>query len=219
MSKLNIAIDGPSGAGKSTIAKILANKLQYNYLDTGSMYRAIAYRVNGKNVAMDDEKKIREILKDTVLNVNDGQITLDGKVLNNEIRTNQMSLFASDISKLQIVRDYLVSQQQEIASSKGYILDGRDITTVVLPNAEVKIYLTASMEVRAQRRHRQNIEKNIASDLNKIIEDIEKRDFQDMNRANSPLKKTDDSLLVDTTDLTIDEVVDVIYKQVLKVSK
>ena len=219
MSKLNIAIDGPSGAGKSTIAKILANKLQYNYLDTGSMYRAIAYKVNGKNVAMDDEEKIREILKDTVLNVNDGQITLDGKVLNNEIRTNQMSLFASDISKLQIVRDYLVSQQQEIASSKGYILDGRDITTVVLPNAEVKIYLTASMEVRAQRRHRQNIEKNIASDLNKIIEDIEKRDFQDMNRANSPLKKTDDSLLVDTTDLTIDEVVDVIYKQVLKVSK
>ena len=215
MKKINIAIDGPSGAGKSTVAKLLANKLSYIHIDTGAMYRAVALKCISNNISLDDEIKIKEILKDTKISFDDnGDTYLDFINVSNEIRTNEMSLLASNVSKLLCVREYLVLQQQIMSKDKGFILDGRDIGTVVLKDAEVKVFLTATTTSRANRRHKQNIEKNIESNLEKIEVEIKQRDYQDINRENSPLKQADDAILIDSSNLTIDEVVNKIIEMI-----
>ncbi len=211
--KINIAIDGPSAAGKSSIADILASRLSYVHLDTGAMYRAVAYYLIQNGIKLDDEEKIVAALKDISLKINgDGRVYINGEDVTDMLRTESISLAASDVSKYDAVRKYLVSLQQEMAASKGYILDGRDIGTVVLKNAEVKIYLVASSEERAKRRVSQNAAKGIICDYDKVLDDIKKRDYQDMHRAISPLTKAQDAIEIDTSDLTIDEVVDYILQ-------
>ena len=214
--KINIAIDGPSGAGKSTISDILALKLGYVHLDTGAMYRSVAYLGLKKGLKMDEEEKIVKMIEeemDLVQNP-DNSIICNGEDITDKIRTNEISMAASDVSKLKNVRKALVAMQQKIASKKGYIVDGRDICEVVLPDAEIKIFLTASAEDRAQRRLLQNKEKGIEGDYETILEDIKKRDYQDSHRENSPLHKTDDATLIDSSNLSIDEVVEIIMKMV-----
>lgn len=214
--KINIAIDGPSGAGKSTISDILAEKLGYVHLDTGAMYRSVAYLGLKKGLKMDEEEKVVKMIEeemDLVQNP-DNTIICNGEDITSKIRTNEISMAASDVSKLKNVRKALVAMQQKIASKKGYIVDGRDICEVVLPDAEVKIFLTASAEDRAKRRLLQNQEKGIEGDYETILEDIKKRDYQDSHRENSPLRKTDDATLIDSSNLSIDEVVEIIMKMV-----
>lgn len=213
MKKFNIAIDGPSAAGKSTIADILAEKLEYNHLDTGAMYRAVAYKAFKEGIAIDNEEEIVDMIHHMDLDMRiDGKVILDGEDISEKIRTNEISMGASDVSKLEGCRKALVEMQQKICKDGGYILDGRDIGTVVLKDAPVKIYMVASAEARANRRVLQNIEKGIEADYETILEDIKKRDYQDMNREHSPLRKADDAVEIDTSDLTIDEVVDAVMK-------
>ena len=216
--RINIAIDGPSAAGKSTIADILASKLGYTHLDTGAMYRSIAYEAIKEGIALDDEVRVVEMINRIDLDMKeDGRIFLNGEEISSYIRTNEISMGASDVSKLKEVRKALVAMQQRIASKGGYILDGRDIGTVVLTDAPVKIYMIASAEARAKRRVIQNKEKNIDGDYETILEDIKKRDYQDSHRENSPLKKADDAVEIDTSDMTIDEVVDKVMSLVNRV--
>ena len=210
---INIAIDGPSGAGKSSIAKILAKKLTYTHLDTGSMYRAVAYKAMMNHLDIENEDVIVDMLKDTDIRLtNDGKIYLDDTDVSDMIRTNEISLLASNVSKHAKVRKDLVSRQQKMALNKGVIMDGRDIGTVVLKDAEVKTFLTASTIKRAQRRYLQNQQLNIASDLDQLIKEIEQRDYQDTHRAASPLVKASDAIEIDSSDLTIDEVIDKILE-------
>ena len=210
---INIAIDGPSGAGKSSIAKILAKKLTYTHLDTGSMYRAVAYKAMMNHLDIENEDVIVDMLKDTDIRLtSDGKIYLDYADVSDMIRTNEISLLASNVSKHAKVRKDLVSRQQKMALNKGVIMDGRDIGTVVLKDAEVKIFLTASTIKRAQRRYLQNQQLNIASDLDQLIKEIEQRDYQDTHRAASPLVKASDAIEIDSSDLTIAEVVDKILE-------
>lgn len=216
--RINIAIDGPSAAGKSTIADILASKLGYTHLDTGAMYRSIAYEAIKEGISLDDEVRVVEMINRIDLDMKeDGRIFLNGEEISSFIRTNEISMGASDVSKLKEVRKALVAMQQRIAAKGGYILDGRDIGTVVLTDAPVKIYMIASAEARAKRRVIQNKEKNIDGDYETILEDIKKRDYQDSHRENSPLKKADDAVEIDTSDMTIDEVVDKVLSLVNKV--
>ncbi len=217
--RINIAIDGPSGAGKSTIADILASKLSYVHLDTGAMYRSAALLAIKNNVSLSDEEKIVELMENNFkLDMANDKVVLNGEDITDAIRTNEVSMAASDISKLSGVRKALVKSQQEIASKKGYIVDGRDICSVVLPDAEVKVFLTATSEDRAKRRLEQNRQKGIIDDYDKILEDIKKRDYQDSHRANSPLVKADDATLIDSSNMSIDEVVneilDLVYKKI-----
>lgn len=213
MSKINIAIDGPSGAGKSTVSDILAKKLSYIHLDTGAMYRTVALKALEKGLKMDEEAKIVELIKTLDFKQDkDGSIYCNGEDISKAIRENNISMAASDISKLQGVRKELVKLQQKLALEKGYIVDGRDICEVVLPNAEVKLFITASPETRAKRRVIQNKEKGIEANYNDILEDIKKRDYQDSHREFSPLKKAEDAILIDSSNITQDETVDKIME-------
>ncbi len=213
--RINIAIDGPSGAGKSTIADILASKLSYVHLDTGAMYRSAAVLAIKNNVSLSDEERIVTLM-DTNFNLDmaKDRVVLNGEDITDAIRTNEVSMAASDISKLSGVRRALVKSQQAIAKNKGYIVDGRDICAVVLPDAEVKVFLTASSEDRAIRRLEQNKQKGIIDDYDKILEDIKKRDYQDSHRENSPLTIAKDAIVIDSSNMSIDEVVDAILKLV-----
>ncbi len=212
--RINIAIDGPSAAGKSTIAKELCKKLGYVHLDTGAMYRCTALKALRKGLAMDDEAGVCKMLEDTVIELTpDGKVFLDGEDVSKAIREDDVSMRASDVSKLQNVRRDLVKRQQEMARAKGFIMDGRDIGTVVLTDAEVKIYMTASARARAMRRYLQNVENGIeTSDVETLEAEIKARDEQDMNREFSPLRKADDAIEIDTSDLTIEEVTERIYE-------
>ena len=215
MKKINIAIDGSSAAGKSSVAERLADSLSYVHLDTGSMYRAIAYYVDYKGFSLNDEEAILALLNETEMTVlNDGTIKVNDLLLKKELYGDKISLMASDVSKLLGVRKAMVALQQKIAANKGYIVDGRDICEVVLPDAEVKIYLTASAEARAMRRYKQNQEKGIESNYEDILKDIEKRDYQDMHRENSPLRQANDATLVDSSNMSLDETVDTILNLV-----
>lgn len=212
--KINIAIDGPGAAGKSTIAKCLAKKLNYVHLDTGAMYRSTAYKALQNHISLEDEEAVCKMLENTKIQLaTDGSIFLDGEDVSDRIRTNEMSLAASLVSKLANVRRMLVERQQEMAKEKGFIMDGRDIGTVVLTDAEVKIYMTASPMARAKRRYDQNIAKNIPTgSIEEIAKEIAERDLQDMTRENSPLKKADDAIEIDTSDMSIEEVTEYIYR-------
>ncbi len=211
--KINIAIDGPSAAGKSTIAKKLAEKLGYVHLDTGAMYRCTALKAVRSGIALDDEASVCAMLEDTDIRLlSTGEVFMDGEDVSQAIRTDENSLAASAVSKLPKVREDLVRRQQKMAEEKGYIMDGRDIGTVVLKDAEVKIFMTASPEARAERRYKQNIEKGIpTSDIATIAEEIRQRDYEDTHRAASPLKKADDATEIDTSYMTIEEVCSAIY--------
>lgn len=211
--KINIAIDGPGAAGKSTIAKCLAKKLNYVHLDTGAMYRSTAYKALQNHISLEDEAAVCKMLENTKIQLaTDGSIFLDGEDVSDKIRTNEISLAASLVSKLANVRRMLVERQQEMAKEKGFIMDGRDIGTVVLKDAEVKIYMTATPMARAKRRYDQNIAKNIPTgSIEEIAREIAERDLQDMTRENSPLKKADDAVEIDTSDMSIDEVTEYIY--------
>ena len=214
MKKINIAIDGPSAAGKSTIAKRLCQKLGYIHLDTGAMYRCTALKCIKNNIPLDDEERVVAMLKETdIVLTPEGQVFLDGEDVSKEMREDAVSMAASDVSKLQNVRKELVARQQKMAEAKGFIMDGRDIGTVVLTDAEVKIYMTASALARAKRRYKQNIDAGIeTSDVETLVKEIEARDYQDMHREHSPLKKAEDAVEIDTSDLTIEEVADRIYQ-------
>ena len=208
----NIAVDGPAGAGKSTIAKLVAKEKGIIYVDTGAMYRAIALYMLRENVDPKDTKAIIERCADAnvTLGHEDGQqvVYLNGENVNGLIRTEAVGIMASTISVIAEVRAKLVEKQQALAKTTDLIMDGRDIGTVVLPNADLKIYLTASSEVRAKRRYDELVAKGQECDLAQIKADIEDRDYRDMHREISPLKQADDAILVDTSYMTIDEVVD-----------
>ncbi|MBR2594745.1 MAG: (d)CMP kinase [Solobacterium sp.] len=208
--KINIAIDGPSAAGKSTISELLARRLNYVHLDTGAMYRATALKALQEGISLEDEQGVVDMLADTEIRMSpDGTVFLDGQDVSAAIRQDKISMAASNVSKHKEVRRVLVERQQKLAAEKGYIMDGRDIGTVVLKDAEVKIYLTASSYARALRRLKQNRENNISGgDLETIRKEIEARDYQDMHRENSPLTKAEDAIEVDSSDLTIEETVE-----------
>ncbi len=209
MRKINIAIDGPSAAGKSTISKMVCKKLNYVHLDSGAMYRSAAYKALKDNISLTDEASLVNMLKNTKIELTvDGKVIVDEKDVSSLIRTEEISMAASNISKLKGVREILVDEQREMASNKGFIMDGRDIGTVVLKDAEVKIFLTASVEARAMRRYLQDKESGFDVNLDALKEEIEKRDYQDIHRANSPLRKSDDAIEIDSSNLSIEEVVD-----------
>ncbi|MBO7677867.1 MAG: (d)CMP kinase [Erysipelotrichaceae bacterium] len=211
--KINIAIDGPSAAGKSTIADMVARKLGYTHLDTGAMYRAVAYCADKNNIPYEDEDKIVDMIHEMDLDMlPDGRVILDGEDISDEIRTNEISMGASNVSKLEGCRKALVEMQQKICQNGGYILDGRDIGTVVLKDAPVKLYMTASPESRAQRRVLQNMEKGIEADYQSILEDIIKRDYQDMHREFSPLTKAEDAIEIDTSNESLKQTYDRVMK-------
>ncbi|MCI7491865.1 MAG: (d)CMP kinase [Lachnobacterium sp.] len=207
----NIAIDGPAGAGKSTIAKKLAADLGYVYVDTGAMYRAMAYYFLQNNIAADDEAAISAACPDVNVTIEykDGaqQVILNGENVNGVIRNEEVGNMASATSVYPVVRTKLVELQRQLAAKQSVIMDGRDIGTVVLPDANVKIYLTASSKVRAKRRYDELTVKGEKCDLDAIEQDIIDRDYRDMHRETSPLKQADDAVLLDSSDLDIDGVV------------
>lgn len=220
MKKMNIAIDGPSAAGKSTISRILAEKLEYAHLDTGAMYRCVGYEATRLGIDLEDEPALANMIQKMDIRFNSkGNVFINNEDVSNEIRSNEMSMNASKVSANPRVRELLVEMQQTIAKGKGYIMDGRDIGTVVLKDAEVKIYLVASVEARAGRRFKEYQEKQIEADYDVIYQDIEKRDYQDMNRKTSPLKKADDALEIDTSNMSIAEVIETIEKYILSVQE
>ena len=207
-----IAIDGPAGAGKSTIAKLLAKKLGILYLDTGAMYRAVGLKAVENGVDISDEDAVKKMLDSTTVDVkicdSVQRVYLDGQDVTGRIREHRVSKAASDISAVPCVRYKMVELQREIASRCDTVLDGRDIGTFVLPNAEYKIFLTASVAERARRRYEELKAKGEDCTLESIAADIEKRDYNDSDRALAPLRKADDAVEIDTTDLTIEEVAD-----------
>ena len=204
----NVAIDGPAGAGKSTIAKLVAKEKGYVYVDTGAMYRCVGYYCLENNIDLKDEQAVSQALKQIKIEMDsNNHIFLNGQDVSEVIRQDQVSMSASVVSSYQAVRTFLVEQQRQMANVGGVILDGRDIGTVVLPNAELKIYQIASVDTRAKRRYLENQERGLTADLELIKKDIEQRDYQDMNRDISPLKQAEDAILVDSSNMTIDEVV------------
>lgn len=212
----SIAIDGPAGAGKSTIARKVAEKLSFIYVDTGAMYRSMALYFIRHDIAAQDEEKIAAACPDIDVSIayQDGeqQVILNGENVNGLIRTEQVSMMTSDTSKYPVVREKLLSLQRGLAEKENVIMDGRDIGTCVLPNADVKIYLTASAAERARRRYKEQTERGVDCDIKEIERDIIARDEQDMNREVAPLRQAEDAVLVDSSDMTIDQVVDEIIR-------
>ncbi|WP_431799093.1 (d)CMP kinase [Halobacillus andaensis] len=210
--KLAIAIDGPAAAGKSTVAKEVANQLSYIYIDTGAMYRALTLKALQEHIDLNNESALEKLLKETTIELVqeiDGQHVIINSIdVTKEIRTNEVTANVSYVAKHPKVREEMVARQQKLVEQRGVVMDGRDIGTHVIPDAEVKIFMIASVKERAERRHKENIENGFPSDLNELIEDIRKRDEIDSQRETAPLVKADDAIEVDTTSLTIEEVVE-----------
>ena len=206
----SIAIDGPAGAGKSTIAKKAAKELAFTYVDTGAMFRAMAVYMADHDISQDDEATISKACNDISIEIEyeDGaqQIILNGVNVTGRLREERIGNMTSAISVYPAVRTKLLELQRQIAASKSVIMDGRDIGTCVLPNAVCKIYLTASVDTRARRRYDELVEKGVPADIEAIRKDIEERDYRDMHRATAPLKQADDAILIDSSDMDIDEV-------------
>jgi len=212
--KINIAIDGPSAAGKSTIAKMLASCLGYVHLDTGAMYRCTAYKALEEGISLDDENALAAMLAGADIKLTpEGTVFLDGRDVTTAIRQEQVSMAASRVSRHARVRQDLVARQQKMAAAKGFIMDGRDIGTVVLKDAEVKVFLTASVRSRALRRLQQDYgDKGTDEQLALIEKDIEQRDYDDTHRSNSPLCRAEDAVVIDSSDMTREQVVDAILR-------
>lgn len=215
---MNIAIDGPAGAGKSTIAKLVAKRLGYVYVDTGAMYRAIALYLINHDIDVNHEDKVKDACSKITVEIkyeNEIQnVYLNGENVSSKIRQEQVGNMASKAAAKKPVRDKLLSLQRDIAASADVIMDGRDIGTFVLPDAELKIYLTASVETRAKRRYDELVLKGEQPDIEKIEEDIKQRDYQDMHRDIAPLTQAEDAVYLDTSDMNIDEVVNFICDRV-----
>lgn len=209
--KLSIAIDGPAAAGKSTVAKIVAEKLSYIYIDTGAMYRSLTYKAIEAGVDLEDGEELYQTLLRTNIRLapspNGQLVFLDEQNVTGEIRTSMVTNSVSIVSKHQKVREEMVRRQQEFGAFGGVVMDGRDIGTHVLPKAEVKVFLRASVEERALRRHAENLEKGFPSDLTRLKEEIAQRDKIDSERKIAPLKKADDAVEIDTTTMGIEDVV------------
>lgn len=207
---LRVAIDGPGGTGKSTIAKAVAARFGLEYIDTGAMYRALGLKALRNGVPAEDEAAVRDMLAETVIDFAGGKTMLDGEDVSGLIRTNEISMAASNISKLAIVRAKVDEVSRFLASTKDVVMEGRDIGTTVIPDAEVKIFMTAAPEVRAMRRYNQLKEAGKEADYDKIFKEIQERDYQDSHREVSPLRQADDAVFLDTSDLTIEENIDAI---------
>ncbi len=213
---INIAIDGPAGAGKSTIARKLAAGLGYIYVDTGALYRAVGVNAMRKGADTKDAQQVTETLgsADVSLRFVDGEqrVFLGDEDVSLAIRTPEASMAASNVSAIPAVREFLFDLQRNIAASNNCIMDGRDIGTVVLPDAQVKIFLTASAEVRAKRRYDELLAKGMQADYKQVLDEMVQRDYQDSHRAIAPLKQADDAVLVDTSDMNLEQVVDTLNK-------
>ena len=211
-----ITIDGPSGAGKSTVSQLLAEKLKYQYIDTGALYRVVALKVKEERVDPGNEVDISSLCNrlDVSFDQKNGKlgVFLEGKDVSEEIRTPEMSLLASGLSAKKVVRDALLRIQRKLGDGGGVVIEGRDMGTVVFPEAEVKFFLNASLNIRGERRFRQYRDKGKIFDLGKIVREIEKRDLDDTRRALSPLKPADDAIEIDSTKMNIEEVVETMLK-------
>lgn len=214
---ISVAIDGPSAAGKSTIAKMVAKKENFIYIDTGAMYRCVAYYCLTHKIDLNDEQAVEQAIEHIQIRLTpDNKVYLNDEDVSSQIRQDQVSLGASCVSKYQAVRSFLVDEQRRMAKSGNVILDGRDIGTVVLPEADLKIYQIASVETRAKRRYLENLERGLDADLETIKKEIEERDYQDTHREISPLKKADDAIELDTSSLTLEEVVEQVLTLIQK---
>ncbi|WP_026832693.1 (d)CMP kinase [Exiguobacterium undae] len=211
MKNIQIALDGPAGAGKSTIAKQLAAQLDYVYIDTGAMYRAVTLAALEQNLNLEDGQALGELMKSLDLRLTPGdqgqRVFIGEREITEAIRTNEVTNNVSFVARQAEVRTALVVAQRKLAERGGIVMDGRDIGTVVLPNAELKVFLTASVEERARRRHRENIARGMDSDLPSLQADIALRDKRDSERTVSPLKQAEDAIYLDTTEMNIDQVV------------
>lgn len=208
-----IAIDGPSGAGKSTVARLLSKELGFEYIDTGAMYRALAYKAYKQNIDI-NETNIAELLETTNITYYYNKVFLDGENVEDLIRNEVISKAASKISSLKIVREKMVEIQRNIAKNKNVVLEGRDIGTIVFPDAEHKFFITASLEERAKRRYEQLKLNNIEADYTNVINDMMKRDENDSTRKFSPLKPAEDAILIDTTNMDLNEVTKTIAQHI-----
>ena len=204
-----VAIDGPAGSGKGTVAKLISEKLGFVNIDTGATFRCIALAMIQRNIKKEEEDKIRELLNHIDINMKpDGTVLLNGEIVTDRIRENDVNTLVSPISVIKIVRDKLLDVQRKIAEGKNVVMEGRDIGTVVFPDADVKIYLDASPEERAKRRLKQNQEKGIESSYEEVLQNIIDRDKRDSSREIAPLKQADDAIYLDSTLLSIEEVVE-----------
>lgn len=215
---MQIAIDGPAGAGKTSIAKAVSKKLDMMYLDTGAMYRVVGYKAIQKNIDTLDEKKVTDLVNeidmDVVYKQGEQHMYLDDNDITAFIRTPEVSLNASNASKHKRVREKLVEMQRQIAQKIDVVMDGRDIGTYVLPTADYKFYITASVSVRAKRRCDQLKEKGVIKDLVELESEISARDYQDMNRLIAPLKPADDAIIIDTTSINLEQVLKIVFDKI-----
>lgn len=217
MKKINIAIDGPAGAGKSTVAKLVAEKLEFIYIDTGAMYRALTYKAIKKEKDLHNAVELKKLLSKTNIELtSDAQVYIDGENVSEQIRTEQVTNSVSFVASHSDVRNEMLSRQQKLADSGGTVMDGRDIGTAVLPKAEVKIFLSATVEERAKRRYEENILKGFLVDFEQLKQEISLRDKRDTERKAAPLKKAIDAVEIDTTSMTITKVVELILSIVRK---
>lgn len=211
MGIIKIAIDGPAGAGKSTIARQIARRLGFEYIDTGAMYRAVALKAVREGIDFRDSAKLEQMLENTEIDFENNNIMLDGEIVNDEIRTPQINQLVSGISEIKCVRDKLVEIQRAIGINKSVVMDGRDIGTNVFPDAQYKFFVNASTEERALRRWKEFKNKGFDVDFERIKEEIILRDQNDMNREHNPLKKAKDAVEVDTSNMNIEQAVNVIF--------
>ena len=207
---LRVAIDGPGGTGKSTIARQIAARFGIEYIDTGAMYRSIALKALREGIASDDAAAVEEMLADTGIDFADNRMYLDGEDVDGLIRTNEISMAASDISKLPCVRAKVDQLSKHLAATRDVVMEGRDIGTVVIPDAEVKIFMTAAADVRAKRRYDQLAAAGKPANYDEIFEDIRRRDYQDSHRELNPLRQADDAVYLDTSDMSIEENIDAV---------
>lgn len=211
-----VAIDGPAGSGKGTVSKRLAKECNLVYIDTGAMYRAIAYGALKNNIEVTDEEKIVDLAKNSKIEFKDEKIYLNDEDVTKEIRTMEVTRIVSPISSIVYLRKLLVKMQQDMSKNADVIMEGRDITTVVLPNANYKFYLDASVDERANRRYKENKEKGMDVSFDEIKENIIARDYNDMNKPIGSLMRTDDQIYIDSTNMTIDEVVEYMKKIIME---
>ena len=222
MKKLAIAIDGPAGAGKSTAAKLIAERLEYTYIDTGAMYRAAVWNALKLKIEINDTKTLIKATDEMELKIaflnGKTRVWVDGVEVSEDIRMPEVSNLVAFVAKVPEVRQIMLKAQQKMAQGGGVVMDGRDTTTHVMPNAEVKIFLTAGIKERAKRRYLELVNKGINVDLADLEKEIEKRDKEDLEREAAPLVKAEDAVLIDTTDLSIEDAVEEILKLVKRIS-